>query len=188
MLCVRGVMPVLEVAERHMLLEHRVAPGPRRELACLAGERVARMGGPIGELHMLAADEQRLPGAVGHEALRDVDDLDAVALRGGDRTAVGVGDAVAADFRVSRQVEQRVHPAADALAALEHAHLEAVLLEHERGLEAGEAGADDDDIRVARAGCAQPRCESGERRGGGGGGDELAAGDAHRQILRCRIS
>ena len=181
------VVPVLEVAERQMLPEHRIAPGPGRQLARLAAERVARVRRPIGELDVFAAEEELLAGAVLHEPRRDVHDLDAVALGGGDGAAVGARDAVAARLRMARQVEQRVEAAADALAPLEQPHLEPVLFERERGLEAGEARADDDDIGVARAGGAQAGREAGERCGGGGVRDELAACDAHGRILRRLI-
>jgi hypothetical protein len=145
------LVPVLEILERHVLAEHRIGPAPGQELLHVARERVARMSGPGLALHMLAVDEQFLTQAV-HDERREVHDVDAVLPSGGDAAAVRRRDGLATDFRMARNVEQGEHAAADALAAFEHQHLEAVLFQRQGRLEAGEACADHDHVRLAVAG------------------------------------
>ena len=115
-----------------------------------------------------------MAGAVGHQQWREVDDFDAIFFCRRDAAAIGVGDRIAADFRMPRHVEQRIHTTADALASLEHQYFEAVLFERQRRFEARETGADHDDVRFARSGGEGGGAETGERSTRCGGGDEFA--------------
>ena len=98
MLCVCGVVPVRQIFEGHVLLEDRSGPTPRRQLARITCERVAWMRRPVRKRYMFTADEKCLTGAVPGRLRREVHDFDAVALRRGERTAVGVRYSVAARF------------------------------------------------------------------------------------------
>ena len=167
MLRVRGVVPVREVFEGHVLLEDRSGPAPRRQFALITCERVAWMCRPVRKRHMFIADEKCLTGAVAGRPRREVHDLDAVALRRSERTAIGVRHGVAARFGMAWQVEQGVEATADTTTPLEHQYFEAVLFEGQRGLEARKPGTDDDHIGLAVAGGVHVRRQA--REGGGGG-------------------
>ena len=90
MLRVCGVVPVRQIFEGHVLPEDRSGPAPRRQLARITCERVAWMRRPVRKRYMFTADEKCLAGAVPGRPRREVHDLDAVALRRGERTAIGV--------------------------------------------------------------------------------------------------
>ena len=109
------------------------------------------MAGPGLALDVLAVDEDFLTQAISDQR-REIHDLDAILRSGGETAAIGRRDGIAADFRVSRNIEQGEYAAANALAAFQHLHLEAVLFERQRRLQAGEACAYDDYVWIAVAG------------------------------------
>ncbi len=96
----------------------------------------------------------------GHDR-RHVDGADVELLAGVHEAGITGAKGRAAGFRVARDVAMGQHAAADPLPALEDLHVDALFLEQQRGVEPGQAGADDDDFRAVlgpdQAGIAERR-------------------------------
>ena len=93
------------------------------------------------------------------EHRRHVHELDAEALGGADDACVAGADVGAAGLGRAAELAHRMDAPADALLRLEHEHAEADGFERQRGVQAGEAGADDDDVAIGVGQRAQP-CRS----------------------------
>ena len=75
------------------------------------------MAGPGPALHMLTVDENLLTQSIGDQR-REIHYFDAIPLSGGEAAAVSRRYGIATDFGMTRNVEQGVDAAADALATL----------------------------------------------------------------------
>lgn len=121
----------------------------RKHLAVLARERIDAARWPVFTHHPLSADVIRPRIPAERPALRGFR-REAEALHRSDHPRVAGADVLPAAFRLARHVDHRLDASTSTRARFEHAYRQALLLEDERGIEAGEARADDDHVERLR--------------------------------------
>ena len=155
---VARVEPVAGLLERVVAHREDAVIVPRHLLPVTLREVVRRVRRPLLLTDQLAVEREILL-AEELEYRRHVHELDPDALGGVDDAGVACADVGAAGLGRPAELAHRMHASADALLRLEHEHPEADGFERQRGVQAGQAGADDDDIAVSAGQRTQP-CRS----------------------------
>ena len=139
------VEPVAGLVERVVAHREHAMVVPRQLLLVGRREIVRGMRRPIALANDLAVEHEILL-AKELEHRRDVHELDAVALGGGDHARVAGADVGAAGFGRAAELAHRVDAPADALLRLEHEHVAAAASSASAACKPREPGADDDDV------------------------------------------
>jgi hypothetical protein len=152
---VGGLEPVVGSLERVAVGHVAHLEQRRRDLPLGRGEAVGRRARPVAAGDELAVDVVRegphvdVPGR----------GAQAAALELVDDAAVVGADVAGPEFLQATADAARLHAPAGAGARLEHGHAVALLLQQERGVEAGQAGAGDDDVDAGRGRAGEARCD-----------------------------
>ena len=144
---VARVGPVAGTFERCLAHGQHAMEIPRHELAVSRRKRIPGMIGPLA-LANDAALEDELLLAKELQDRRDVDQRNREPPAEREEALIACADVGCSGLGIGSELAHRADPPADALLRLEHADVEAVVGERERGSKARDAGADDGNVAV----------------------------------------